>query len=177
MTGEPRIPPLSTDERDGTSAELLARVGELAELNIFATLARHPRVFKRWVPFGGVLLDGSIPARDRELLILRTAHRCTCRYEWAHHEVIATRAGLCPDEISGVREGPARPGWSIFDAALLRAVDELHDSQRISDGTWQTLAERYDERQLIEVPMLVGHYHAVAFTLNSLGVQVEDDHR
>ena len=35
------------------------------------------------------------------------------------------------------------------------------------------LAARYDERQLIELPMLVGHYHLVAFTLNSLGVQLE----
>jgi hypothetical protein len=36
------------------------------------------------------------------------------------------------------------------------------------------LAGRYNDRQLIEVPMLVGHYHLLAFTLNSLGVQVEE---
>jgi AhpD family alkylhydroperoxidase len=177
VTGEPRIPPLPPGERDGSSAELLARLGELAELNIFATLVRHPRVFKRWVPFGGVLLDGSLPARDRELLILRTAHRCGCPYEWGHHEVIAATAGLSSEEIAGVREDPARPGWSRFDAALLRAADELHDGQRISDQTWGTLAERYAEHQMIEVPMLVGHYHAVAFTLNSLRVQLEDAYR
>ena len=32
---------------------------------------------------------------------------------------------------------------------------------------------RYDERQVMEVPMLVGQYHMVAFALNSLGVQRE----
>jgi hypothetical protein len=31
----------------------------------------------------------------------------------------------------------------------------------------------YDDKQLIEVPMVVGHYHLVGFTLNSLGVQLE----
>jgi len=36
------------------------------------------------------------------------------------------------------------------------------------------LAERYDVPQLIELPMLVGHYHMVAMTLNSLGVQVDE---
>jgi hypothetical protein len=29
------------------------------------------------------------------------------------------------------------------------------------------------ERQLIEVPMLVGQYHIVSFTLNTLGIQRE----
>ena len=43
----------------------------------------------------------------------------------------------------------------------------------ISDATWNELASHYDERQLIELPMLVGHYHLVAYTLNSLGVQRE----
>ena len=28
---------------------------------------------------------------------------------------------------------------------------------------------------MIELPMLVGHYHMVAFALNSLGVQVEEE--
>ena len=56
----------------------------------------------------------------------------------------------------------------------MRAADELHSDARISDGTWSKLAERYDEKQLIEVPMLVGHYHMVAFTLNTLGVPLED---
>jgi alkylhydroperoxidase family enzyme len=55
----------------------------------------------------------------------------------------------------------------------LRAADELHDESCISERTWEVLASRYDDRQLIEVVMVVGHYHLVAFTLNSLGVQPE----
>jgi alkylhydroperoxidase family enzyme len=35
------------------------------------------------------------------------------------------------------------------------------------------LAEHYDEAQLIELVMLIGHYHLVSFALNSLGVQRE----
>jgi len=56
----------------------------------------------------------------------------------------------------------------------MRAADELHDDSCLTDATWAALAERYGDHQLIEVPMLVGHYHLLAFTLNSLGVQVED---
>jgi alkylhydroperoxidase family enzyme len=60
-------------------------------------------------------------------------------------------------------------------AALLRAADELHADAYITDPTWKVLAEHLDERQLIEVCMVVGQYHLVAFTLNSLGVELESD--
>jgi len=49
----------------------------------------------------------------------------------------------------------------------------LHALARISDPTWATLAATYDERQLIELCMVIGHYHLVAFTLNSLGVELD----
>jgi hypothetical protein len=51
--------------------------------------------------------------------------------------------------------------------------DELHAGARISDATWAGLGRHLNEKQLIELPMLVGQYHLVAFTLNSLGVQPE----
>ena len=44
----------------------------LGDNNIFATLARHPDLLRAWLPFGGFLLGGVLPARERELLILRT---------------------------------------------------------------------------------------------------------
>jgi hypothetical protein len=46
--------------------------------------------------------------------------------------------------------------------AILRAVDELHGDAMISDATWQTLAKQLDERQLIELPIIVGQYQTVA---------------
>ena len=170
----PRIPPLAADEGDDTTRELLAGASapDAAPMNIFTTLVRHPGLFRRWLPFGGKLLAGKLPPRERELLILRTAWRCRSEYEWGQHVLIGTAAGLTEHEVARIREGPGA-GWDHFDDALLRAADELHDDACVSDATWEVLAGRYDERQLIEVPMLVGHYHLVGFTLNSLGVQRE----
>jgi alkylhydroperoxidase family enzyme len=174
--GPPRIPPLPPDDRDDKQQQLLGEVGAVgSDLNIFATLVRHPRLFRRWSQFGGVLLTGLVPARERELLILRTGHLCDAAYEWHQHVRIGREAGLTDEEIERIRSGPDADGWDPFDAALLRAADELHGTSRIGDATWSTLAERYDERQLIEVCMVVGQYHLVAFTLNSLGVQIAGD--
>jgi alkylhydroperoxidase family enzyme len=173
----PRIPPLPPEERDAQAEELLDGAGAATGLpgaeaaNIFSTLVRHPGLFRRWMPFGGKLLMGKLPARERELLILRTGWRCRSEYEWGQHVRIGKACGLTDAEIARVKDGPDAPGWDEFDATLMRAADELHDDSCVSDATWAALAARYDERQLIEVPMLVGQYHLVAFTLNTLGVE------
>jgi len=171
----PRIAPLAPEEQDEQTRELLGGVAPqgFQASNIFATLVRHPGLFRKWLPFGGKLLSGKLPIRDRELLILRTGWRCRSVYEWGQHTLIGRQAGITDDELRRIQEGPDAPGWSPADATLLRAADELHDDSCISDATWAALARHYDERQLIELPMLVGHYHLVAYALNSLGVQRE----
>lgn len=175
---EPRIRPISPQERDDHTEELLAKVRRRSgeDLNIYATLVRHPSLFEVWLPFGGALLSqGVLGARDRELLILRTAWRCRAEYEWQHHLRLAERVGLTPDEIAATSDTEIDGRrWSAAEHALLRAVDDLHDGSSITNDVWEALAAEFDEQALIEICMLVGHYHMVAFTLNSLGVEVED---
>ena len=169
----PRIEPLPRGDRSPGAQSLLEQVMVAgSEANIFTTLVRAEGLTRKWLPFGGKLLNGKIPARDRELLILRTGWNCQAPYEWGQHVVIGRSVGLTDEEIARVAEGPDS-GWADFDATLLRAADELHDSWSITDATWRALEAVYDEQQLIDLPMLVGHYHMVAMTLNALGVQPE----
>ena len=147
----------------------------MGEYNIFSTLARHPDLFRSWLGFGGYLLvGGALPPRDRELMILRTAVRCRSSYEWGQHVRISLRMGIERETIDRVLDGPGAAGWPDHESTLMRAVDELHDNARISDSTWDALADHYDERQLIELAMLIGQYHMVAFALNSLGVELDE---
>jgi uncharacterized protein YceH (UPF0502 family) len=170
-----RVAPLTDDELDEQQAELLRGViVPGATQNIFRTLARHPGLFRRWMPFGGKLLNGKLPARERELAILRVGWLCRSEYEWGQHVPIGRRAGLTDDEIARIPKGPRAPGWSDLDATVLRATDELHDDSCISDLTWERLAREYDEKQLIELVMVVGHYHLVSMALNTLGVPREE---
>jgi alkylhydroperoxidase family enzyme len=175
-----RIEPLPADQWDESITTVLGTTpaGEerpLGQLNIFGTLARHPELFKEWLPYGGYLLTaGKLSGRDRELLILRTAVNCQSPYEWGQHVRISLAGGIDRETIDRVAEGPDASGWSALESTLLRAADELHHEARIGDDTWAALAESYDEQQLIEIPMLVGQYHMVAFMLNSLGVEQDE---
>lgn len=175
-----RVAPLGRDDRPEKTEEMLRELRgdnpDGPDANLFATFAHHPRLMKRWLPFGFKLLyKGELSDRDRELLILRTAWNCQVLYEWAHHIPIAKEAGLGDAGIAHAAAGPDAPGLSADDATLLRAADELLADKRISDATWATLAARYTEAQLIEVCMVVGHYQMLGMVVRSLGIEVEDD--
>ncbi|MBN0046743.1 carboxymuconolactone decarboxylase family protein [Streptomyces actuosus] len=173
----PRLAPLPEDGWDRSARELLAPVPRDADgrpANIFTTLVRHPGLFRYFLPFGTHLLrDGRLADRTRELLILRTACLTRARYEWGRHVPLARAAGVTDEEIGRVGAGPDAQGWSPADARLLRAADELHRDARLSAATWSALAADHDEAQLIEITMLVGQYHMVAFFLNSAGTPLE----
>ena len=93
----------------------------------------------------------TLAPRERELLILRIGWLCQAEYEWGQHVIFGKGAGLTDEEIARIKEGPDAKGWSPFDAALLRAADELHADAFISDATWAALSERYSTQQLMDV--------------------------
>jgi len=173
----PRLTPLTDDELDEEQQALLQPLIEFrgTALNIFRTLARHPKMARKWLSFGTqILLRNELPARERELAILRTAWNCQAVYEWGHHVEIGEEAGVTEDEVRRVTAGPDDPGWSDRERVLLRAVDELHDDQCITDATWAEVAAIYDEHQLLDLIFLVGQYHLVSMALNSFRVERDD---
>jgi len=149
-----------------------AAIGSERPPNLFMTLARHRRLFRRWLVFAGALMpNGRLPRPESELLILRVAYNCGSDYEWIQHERIALTAGLSHKEVERVREGPEAVGWSDRERLLLRAADELHANRQIGESTWLALRPQLDDAELIELCMLVGHYEMLAMTLGSLRVE------
>jgi AhpD family alkylhydroperoxidase len=143
--------------------------------HVFTTLARHRRLFRAWLRFAGRLMPGgTLPRAHTELVILRVSFNCGCDYEWDHHVKLGRRAGLSNEQIARVAEGPEAGGWADHERALLRAVDELARDRLIGEATWAALRARYDEKQMIELCLLAGHYEMLAGTLNSLGVQPDE---
>jgi alkylhydroperoxidase family enzyme len=171
----PRVTPL--DEKDW-SDEVREQLGKSAEsgrvYNIFSTLARHPKLLKRWLPFANhVLFKSTLPPREREILILRIGWLCQAEYEFAQHAAIGRRAGLTDADIQRIVDGPDAPGWEPFEAALVRAADELHRDAFVSPATWQVLAARYATEQLMDLVFTVGQYTLISMALNSLGVELD----
>jgi alkylhydroperoxidase family enzyme len=171
---KPRVTPLPPDDWNDEQRELLTRGNPSRVLNVFATLVRHQDLYRRWMPFANhVLFKSSLPPREREMAILRIGWLCRSGYEFHQHTRIGLEAGLSDAEIERIKSGPNAAGWSEAESALLRAVDDLHGDQFISDETWQRLLNHYNERQVIDLVFAVGQYTLVSMALNSFGVQIE----
>lgn len=118
----------------------------------------------------------SLPLREREIVIDRTCVRCGCEYEWGVHTLVfAEKARLTRDQVTSlVHGGPGDPCWSVTrERLLITAVDALHDTSDIDDASWALLAGNFDERQLLDLLLLSGWYHAIAFAARVIRVPLE----
>ncbi len=176
-SSEPKVTPMPLVEMSERNRDLIARANLARDgepLAIFGTIARHPKLFASWLPFASRLMaGGSLDRRSTELVILRVAYNMGNDYEWGQHVQICTNFGVDRAAIERVIVGPSADGWSPREMLLLRATDELHEERRISDATWEALAEHLSEIQLIELCFLVGHYEMLAMFLQTVGVRLE----
>jgi alkylhydroperoxidase family enzyme len=165
---------LISDHADGATAkDISAQLANLPE--IVPTMLRHPDLFARQVDIGIHLLSqGTLSGRDRELAILRIGWLCQAPYEWGEHVLVAKKLGIAAEAIERITVGSEAPGWSEHEQAILRATEELHGNAMISDATWATLSKRLDDKQLIELPIVIGQYQAVAYYQNSLRLRLHD---
>jgi alkylhydroperoxidase family enzyme len=180
----PRVLPL--DSRDVVAAAL-ENTGQLRQAlsggsgpssmsevpELVLTLLRHRDLYQRITDLAVQLLGrGVLSPRDRELAILRVGWLCQAPYEWGEHVRIAGRVGLTSEEIERVTQGSSAAGWTKHEAAILRAVEELHENAMISDATWRALSEEWDDQQLIELPVLIGQFTLVAYLQNALRLRL-----
>ena len=131
-------------------------------------MLKHPALFRCQMETGTVFFKGLIPARERELAVLRIGWLAGAPYEWGEHVKIAQRCGVTAGEVERATIGSTAAGWNAHDAAILRGVEELIGDFALSDATWTALAKSWDEAQMIEFPAMVGQYVAIAFIQNSI---------
>ena len=143
-------------------------------IRVRRTFARYPELQEaRSGQSGYVNRVSPLTPYFREMLILRIGWNCQSVYEWAKHVGSVGRArdhGLDPRRIAM----GASAGWNIFEAAHIRAADEIYRDGIISDATWTLLSDHYDTREMMSVVMTVANYRLVSMSLNALGVQPQD---
>jgi alkylhydroperoxidase family enzyme len=173
----PRIMPVEsvewTDEQKAVLGPRAAQSGQA--VNAQKICLHNADLCKNWLSFSNYIegRTNSLAAREKEMLILRTAWLCRDNYVWSPHAANGIRGGLTPEDVDRIPKGPDAPGWNVFDAALLRAADELHKDQLVTDATWKTLTSRYSDKQMLDVLFTVGDYTMVAMYLNSVGAPLE----
>ena len=165
-----RLPYLDKSDLLPEHQDLLAR-----NLNLYRVLAHSPRAARSLNTLARFIRDGSrLDPRLRELAILQVGYLTRSAWEFSHHVRIGREVGLTDDEIARIKLGADAPGWSAADAALLRATDDLHREQFITEPVWAELARHFQERQRMDMVFTAGQYTQVSMLLNSFGVQLDE---
>ncbi len=170
----PRIAPLPTSEFTDEQAKVIGtgHGDPMNELSLVRTMVQHSELYKRFIPFAaGLVLQTTIPTRDREIITLRTLALTGETYEANAHIEMARLAGLTTAEADAARKGS---GLSGFEQTLLDATTELVKGYCLSDATWAALAKIYSKQQIIELHFTVGNYVLMSMVSISLGIQTEE---
>jgi 4-carboxymuconolactone decarboxylase len=176
-----RIPPLPREEWTDAAREVFAFWGEPgawengSKTNMQMVMANHPPLAMAFNNFGRhILIDNAVPAWARELLTLRIAWHMRLQYEWHYHVGYALNLGMTLEQIAAVGIGPDAGSWSEPDAAVLRLVDELWQTSRVTDATWAALAAHYTRPQLMDLVFTLGQYVMLGWGIAAFGIQIED---
>lgn len=188
MSDKVRLPPIPARQWSQAAREAIsilsadaAKIGldpadDTHVHNLPSTQLHHPELMKSYFPFLQFLLwGGTLPARYRELAILRVAWLRQAEYEWTQHVMIARGEGISDEDIRRIA-GPFDPGeWDPADALAIRAAGELIGDACLSDETWTGLSAHLDVKQLIELIHVVGNYDLIAMFMKSTGMELEDN--
>jgi alkylhydroperoxidase family enzyme len=169
----PRLAPLADKDLDPEKRAAIEHF-PAQEGNALRTLAISPPRANQFFPlFNYIENNSALPARDRELLILRTAWLTQNAYLWARHAQRAAQAGLTPSDI---RMAASRDSLAFgsFDAVLLTLADELFRNTSVSSRTWSAVTERYGTPRAMDAVVTVTHMTEAGILFNTLGVQPDE---
>lgn len=177
---EPRLAPLPPEELGPDAMDVISAVlsaqGKPARKDMpefIATMLRYPELFQAQANLSAKLFGGALAFCDVELVLLRTTWICQAPFIFGEHvRTSKDNCGFTTEDIERIVEGSGAAGWDEHSRALLKATEELIDTAHISDETWASLARTLDDKQLIELPILVAHTQGVAYVQNALQVRL-----
>jgi 4-carboxymuconolactone decarboxylase len=187
-TPSPRLPPLPPERWNDDELNALRLAFPEAVVERFlasgpdgasvptaiSTMLHHPALAGPWLAYNNVLLwSPALPHRLRELMVLRVAWRARSTYEWVQHVKLGERYDVTREDVVAITVGPGDERWTPLERDVLAATDELLDAHRIADDTWERLAARLDDRQLVEVVFVAGTYSCLAMVFNSFGLELD----
>jgi alkylhydroperoxidase/carboxymuconolactone decarboxylase family protein YurZ len=169
-----KVTPLPVSDWDGSLAQTLDDM-QGQPLNVHALMANHPDWLRAWWDFRNYsIAGGELGKRRAELVILRVALHVKAWYEWGSHVERALACGLTLEEIERVKQGAQAAGWTLDEAVLLQAVDELLADHAIAQNTLVELSRYYSHRQVMDLIAIQGMYVILGCMINSWGLELDD---
>lgn len=144
------------------------------QLHVFYKALLHtPALAAAWFDYNNaVRFQTSLGDRARELVIMRVAALTGCEYVWKVHETqYAAPAGITPQQVAALRDWRKSGVYGEKESALLTYVDAMTQNVAVPDAVFDGMREHFNDRQILELTVLIGAYNMQTRLLRALDIQ------
>jgi alkylhydroperoxidase family enzyme len=150
-----------------------ARGGRL--INIYRLMLHSPALAGAWFDLNQAVRYGTeIDGQCRELAVIRVAILNGVEYvQRAHGPAYALQEGLTAEQVAAIADWQSSNLFTDKQRALLAYTDAMTRDIDVPDAVFNTLQTHFNQRQTVELTMLVGAYNMLTRFLKALKVDPE----
>jgi uncharacterized peroxidase-related enzyme len=129
--------------------------------NMFRVMAHRPEIFTTMMAhFSAVLTTGTVPAKLKELIIVRTSQMNVTPYCLASHTILAKGLGWTDDQLANLAVWPQRTDFTPSEKAALRLAETVtRDANSVSDEQFAELRSFFSEGEIVELLCAIGLFN------------------
>ena len=164
-----RIPYVEEKDHPELAADI-ARIkgGRGGLINIYKLLLHSPTVCMTWFEhIGAIRWKTKLTPRLREIAIVRIAQAAKYGYALQQHVPrIAVPDGVSVEECEALKDWQGSKFFNEAERAALAYVDAMRAAPEVPDDVFNAVRKYYNEREIVELSVLVGTYlmHNRVFT-------------
>ena len=121
--------------------------------------------------FTAIRNRASLPARLRELAILRIAGLNRARYEFDAHVPYARKAGVSDEAIVALGNGIVSGALAPLDRLVLELTDAMTRDIEVPDALFERVREHFDAEKLVELVATIAAYNMVSRFLVAMRIE------
>ena len=129
--------PILPDEK--INPDVLALLKQYPRINVYTVLAHSPAVCKPWIDMINGIYSSGLPARIREIALVRIGAKTHAEYELHQYHFIALKNGVTEEEIQAIIHETTVTSLDEEGNLICRTVDELQKKFSLSDEVFEEL--------------------------------------
>jgi 4-carboxymuconolactone decarboxylase len=144
-------------------------------INIYRMLLNSPALAESWFNHSNAIrwktaLDG----RLREIVIIRLGHLVGSEYVLRQHvPSLALADGLTLEECDALADWRSTKLFNEKERAVLAYADTMTREIKVPDVVFAEVKRHFDDRQIVELTVLIGSYNMNARVLTALELDLE----
>ena len=116
-----------------------------------------------------------LPAKLRELAILRTGIVGESKFEYSQHLKVARMAGLPEDKLAAIKGWVTSDKFTDVERALMQATDEIVGRNMVEDETFAALKNHLSDEQILELFYVIGLWRMHGMIVRALHLEYDTD--